>query len=85
MIYVQYKDIEYIRVLGFNNKGRNYLNKIKKETTLPIISKITREKPSMLEFEMNTTKIYSLPKNENNLIEKEYKNKLYKGDKHDKE
>ncbi|MBE6158131.1 MAG: nucleotidyltransferase [Firmicutes bacterium] len=81
----KYKDVEYIRILGFNDKGRTYLNKIKKETTLPIISKIIREKPDMLEFEMNTTKIYSLPKNEQDLIKKEYKNNLYKGDKYDKE
>ena len=81
----KYKDIEYIRILGFNSKGRVYLNKIKKETTIPIISKITREKPNMLEFEINTTKIYSLPKEENNLIKNEYKNILYKGEKNDKE
>ena len=26
----------YLRVLGFNQNGRNYLNKIKKHTSLPI-------------------------------------------------
>ena len=27
------KEINYIRVLGFNKNGKNYLNKIKKECT----------------------------------------------------
>ena len=29
---------DYIRILGFNNKGRNYLKKIKKDIKLPIIT-----------------------------------------------
>ena len=31
--------LEHIRILGFNNKGRQYLNKIKKEVTLPLLTK----------------------------------------------
>ena len=68
----QMNQISYIRILGFNDKGKEYLNKIKKEITIPIISKITREKDPMLEYEFNTTKIYDLPQKEN-LIQKEYK------------
>ena len=30
--------LEHIRILGFNNKGRQYLNKIKKEVTLPLLT-----------------------------------------------
>ena len=33
-----FKDIEYIRVLGFSKEGKNYLNKIKKEVSVPIIT-----------------------------------------------
>ncbi len=61
----QWKKPEYIRILGFNKKGREYLNSIKKSITLPIISKITRNKNSMLEFELETTNIYNIKKNSN--------------------
>ena len=74
-----FRNITYIRPLGMNKLGREYLNKIKKELDIPIISKITREKDSMLEYEIETTKIYDLPYN-NNLIELEFKNHLYKED-----
>ncbi len=74
-----FKNITYIRPLGMNKKGKEYLNIIKKEIDIPIISKITREKDPMLEYELETTKIYDLPYNEN-LIDLEYKNHLYKED-----
>ena len=75
----KFKDITYVRVLGFNKNGKNYLNIIKKDLDVPIISKITREKDPMLEFEINTTKIYDLIYNED-LFKKEYQNHLYKED-----
>ena len=74
-----FKEIKYIRILGFNKTGKAYLNNIKKELDVPIISKITREKDPMLEFELNTTKIYDLIYNEG-LFTKEYQNHLYKED-----
>ena len=74
-----FKEIKYIRILGFNKTGKACLNNIKKELDVPIISKITREKDPMLEFELNTTKIYDLIYNEG-LFTKEYQNHLYKED-----
>ena len=78
-----FKEIRYIRILGFNTKGKNYLNKIKKDIDIPIISKINREKDDMLNYELETTLIYDLPYNEN-LIKCEYRNILYVGDANDK-
>ena len=70
--------IKYIRLLGFNDTGRKYLNKHKKDISLPIISKITKEKESMLELELNTTKIYTLPyKDSKEEYKKEYQTNLY--------
>ena len=66
----QMKEITYIRLLGFNEKGKRYLNTIKKELNIPIISKITRNKDKMLEYEIETTKIYDIPYQEN-LVKKE--------------
>lgn len=77
----EFKDIKYIRLLGFSNKGREYLNEIKKDIDIPIISKFTREKDKMLEYEYQITKIYSLVFDEDkskSLIEAEYKMKPIK-------
>ena len=74
----EFKDIKYIRLLGFSNKGKEYLNKIKKDIDIPIISKFTREKDKMLEYEYQITKIYSLVFDKDkakSLIEAEYKMK----------
>lgn len=67
------KDIHYIRILGFNNKGRNYLKKIKKQCTIPIISNFSKIKDIMLDIEFRATCIYSLSNNQE--IASEYKNK----------
>ena len=65
----------------FNYIIYRYLNKIKKDIDIPIISKISREKDRMLEFEIQTTKIYALTDNNSSkLLEKEFKNKLLKGE-----
>ena len=74
----EFKEVKYIRLLGFSNKGRDYLNKIKKAVDIPIISKFTREKDKMLEYEYKITKIYSLAFDKDkakSLIEAEYKMK----------
>lgn len=66
-----FKKISYIRILGFNDKGRVYLNSVKKDIDIPIISKITKNKDKMLEFEINTSKIYDITNNEK-LYKKEF-------------
>lgn len=76
-----FKDISYIRILGFNDTGKSYLNKVKKDIDIPIISKITREKDSMLEFELETTNIYNL---KNKSIKKEEQKLIYLGGNNDK-
>ena len=71
------KDIEYIRILGFNNKGQKYLNSIKKECNYPIITTFSKGNSKMLEYEKLITSVYSmvLPENEKNkLIISEYSN-----------
>ena len=44
------KDIEYIRILGFNNNGQKYLNSIKKKVDIKILSKFERNCSKMLDF-----------------------------------
>lgn len=71
--------IEYIRILGFNNNGRAYLNSIKKDIKVPIITSINSIKSKMLALEFRTTCVYASILEYNDaikLIEKEYKNSL---------
>ena len=68
------KNIKYLRVLGFNKKGRKYLHDIKKEVTLPIYTNFNKE----MELELKVTKIYSLLVNDESLIKKEIKNIIIK-------
>lgn len=76
------QQLAYIRLLAFNTKGKEYLNKYKKEITLPIISKISKNKNKMLELELNTTKIYTLPyKDSEQEYKKEYQCNLYRKEK----
>lgn len=75
------KNIEYIRILGFSDKGKDYLNKIKKDINIPIISKYSKIDDKLLSLELRTTSIYASILNEEDkikLIEAEYKNKPIK-------
>ncbi len=77
-----FNNITYIRVLGLNNSGRLYLNEIKKELETPLISKITKSKDAMLEFELETTNVYAIK--DSNLYNKEQGKIIYmKGEEND--
>lgn len=72
------QDIEYIRILGFNNIGQNYLKTIKKDCTYPIITTFSKGNSEMLEYEKMVTSAYAavLPEKEKMLlIKEEYQNK----------
>ncbi len=57
---------EYIRVLAFNNKGRNILNELKNKSSLPLITKFadfynlaSGVSKKQLDLEIRSTNIYS--------------------------
>ena len=67
--------LEYIRVLGFNDKGKKLLNKTKKEINIPIL---TNYDNNYLSKDLIINKIISLNskiKNKKEFIEKEFKQK----------
>ena len=70
----QCADVHYIRVLGFNNNGRDFLNSVKGVCPLPIISNFSSLDDIMLDIEFRSTCIYSLLF-DNSIIDSEYKNK----------
>lgn len=66
--------IDYIRVLGFNLNGQKYLNTIKKDLELPVITSYKPNISPLLDLEQRITSIYYLPI-DNNLSKEEYKRK----------
>ena len=60
-----FKDISYIRILGFSNNGQKYLQQLKKDINVPIITNPRNSKDTMLELEHKVTDIYNLITNEN--------------------
>ena len=54
------KSPEYIRILGFNKKGQEYLNSIKSSINTPILNKYDTKKYKTLEIEKRISDIYSL-------------------------
>lgn len=65
--------LTYIKLLGFNESGKNYINKIKKESSLPILTKID-ENELVRKYELIASRLYKMLTNENT-NEFEYKNK----------
>jgi predicted nucleotidyltransferase len=74
---LKFKNITYLRILGFNSNGQKYLNKIKKDLNIPLITKFNKNRnDEMLELELRITSVYAsiLPEDKKRiLIEKEYK------------
>lgn len=54
------EDIKYIRVLGFTNEGQRYLNSIKKELEIPLITNINKNNIQLLKNELKVDNIYNL-------------------------
>lgn len=59
------KDLKYIRILGFDNIGKKYLNSIKRECNIPIITNIKKENIDLLSLELKCDSIYNLVMNDN--------------------
>ena len=63
----------YLRILGFNSKGQNYLNKIKKEINIPVFTGYKPKQLNVLDIEFRSTFIYAIIVNDLSLIDKEYR------------
>ena len=63
------KEISYLRILGFNDNGKKYLNKIKKSVNIPIITNPRNFDDDILNIEERITNIYNLI-TENNINDK---------------
>lgn len=63
--------IDYIRILGFTRSGQEYLNKIKKELSIPLVIGYKKNISKVLDIELKATKIYALV-TDMSLIKREY-------------
>lgn len=68
---------EYIRLLGFDNLGQKYINSIKKDTKLPIVTKITNIDSKIKDYEQIAANVYQLLTNKD-VLTFEYSNKPIK-------
>lgn len=59
------QDLTYIKLLGFSNKGQTYLNKIKKELNVPLITKQKKDFDKLLTIDNRCDEIYDLITNNN--------------------
>lgn len=77
-----YKKHPYIRLLGFTENGKHYLNKIKKNASIPIISNYSNDKNKLLSLDYKILQIYVLffpIELQKQLLDMEIKNKpIYK-------
>lgn len=65
--------VDYIRVLGMNTVGQQYLKQIKDKTSYKIITRFSSHKSKILDLEYKVSSVYSLAKPEvNYLQQKEY-------------
>ena len=63
--------IDYVRVLGFNSKGRSYLNKIKKNKDINIVTNYKNGISKLFDLENRVNNIYAIIV-DNKLIYEEY-------------
>lgn len=74
----EWKNISYLRVLGFSKRGQAYLNHIKKDISIPLITTFSKGKDDILYFEMQTTSVYASIldiSKQNAFIKQEYQQK----------
>ena len=72
-------NLDYIRILNMNEKGRTYLNSIKKECDYKIITNFSKHTHPALDIELKATKLLSLISKQD-LITKEFSYIPYKKD-----
>ena len=67
------KQINYIKVLGFNDKGKDHLKEIRKEALIPVITNYSELDDPVLDYEVQVTFLYNYITNQDDLNQKELK------------
>ncbi|WP_368503976.1 nucleotidyltransferase [Alkalihalophilus sp. As8PL] len=75
MSEVTSSDLAYIRLLGMNETGQQYLNQVKKDLPCPLISRFAKAEGTMAKMDDRIAKIYSIPlvkKNQHSALKRDY-------------
>ena len=67
-------NVEYIKVLGFTLQGQLYLNKVKKNIDIPLITGYKKNISKILDYELKISSLYSLI-TKDNILPQEYNKK----------
>ena len=67
------KQINYIKVLGFNDMGKEHLKMVRKEQLIPIITNYSELDDPVLDYELQVTFLYNYLINHEELNQKELK------------
>jgi len=73
------KTVDYIRVLGFNNTGQDYLSSMKKRINKPLITNISQKNSEQLGFDITAGEVYRLADQEK-IKSQDYRRKPVKMD-----
>lgn len=65
---------EYIRILGLNNAGQKYINEIKREINIPLVSRFTLLNSLVTDYELKSASIYKML-TDDDVLKFEYANK----------
>ncbi|EIJ81612.1 hypothetical protein PB1_01685 [Bacillus methanolicus PB1] len=52
--------VSYLRLLGMTEKGRDYLNKFKHQSDIPIVSKLSSFYNNQIELDIRSSRVYAL-------------------------
>ena len=67
------KQINYIKVLGFNEKGKEHLKEVRKDELIPFITNYSQLDDPVLDYELQVTFLYNYITNQEELNQKELK------------
>lgn len=59
-MYAKSRQVNYLRLLGFNNAGRKYLNKIKHDLSVPLISRLAAIPAKETMLDVRSSQVYAL-------------------------
>ena len=67
----------YLRVLGFTENGRQFLNQEKNHATLPIVTKIDQKNEKQLSLDIRAGQIYQLAQQHHHIEQDYYRSPIY--------
>lgn len=67
------KQINYIKILGFNEQGKDHLKEVRKDGLIPVITNYSQLDDLALDYELQVTFLYNYITNQEELNQKELK------------